>query len=172
MSEIEAAGYIPAPPPRVFAFLADLENHWHLADPFIEIVSLERPSPDAGAHGGRIRMHGPFGLALTAVTRVLEATPAESMSGSAHVGRSTRARVRWGLTPHHGGTWVDLSAELEQADVVDRLVLALGARTWFRRRFAAVIRRLGDRFSTTMAAEPRNRSPRRSPYLQKRPEHC
>ena len=93
-------------------------------------------------------MHGPFGLALTAVTRVLEATPAESMSGSAQVGRSTRAWVRWGLTPHYGGTWVDLSAELEQADAVDRLLLALRARTWFRRRFAAVIRRLGDRFST------------------------
>ena len=85
MSEIAAAGFIPAPPPLVFAFLADLENHWHLADRFIEIRSLERPSPDTGAHGGRIPMHGPFGLALTAVTRVLEATPAESMSGSAQV---------------------------------------------------------------------------------------
>ncbi len=151
--EIEAAGFVPAPPPRVFAFLADLENHWHLADPFIEILSLERPSPEAGAHGGRIRMHGPFGLARTAVTCVLEATPTESMSGSAQVGRRTSARVRWGLTPHHGGTWVHLSAELEQANVVDRLLLALGGRTWFRRRFAAVIRRLGDRFSAAMAAE-------------------
>ncbi len=137
----------------MFAFLADLENHWHLADPFIEILSLERPSPEAGADGGRIRMHGPFGLALIAVTSVLEATPGESISGSARVGRSTRARVRWGLTPYQGGTWVDLSAELEQAAVVDRLLLALGARTWFRRRFAAVIGRLGDRFSTTMAPE-------------------
>jgi hypothetical protein len=36
VSEIEAAGFIPASRPRVFAFLADLENHWHLADPFIE----------------------------------------------------------------------------------------------------------------------------------------
>ncbi len=138
----------------MYAFLADLENHWHLADPFIEILSLDRPSPQADARGGRIRIHGPFGLALTAVTRVLEATPAESMSGSAQVGRSTCARVSWRLTAHHGGTWVNLSAELEQADVVERLVLALGARTWFCRRFAAVIRRLGDRFSTTMAAEP------------------
>jgi hypothetical protein len=109
-------------------------------------------------------MHGPFDLALTAVTRVLEATPAESLSGSAQVGRSARGRMRWELTPHHGGTWVHLCAELEQANVIDRLLLALGARRWFSRRFAAVIRRLGDRFSRPWRPRPRNRGPRRSPY--------
>lgn len=70
MREIKAGGYVPAPRAPIFEFLADLENHWQLAGPFIEVVGLERPSgqSDAPAVGGRVRMRGPLGLWRTAHT--------------------------------------------------------------------------------------------------------
>ncbi|HEV2773947.1 MAG TPA: hypothetical protein VGV57_14170, partial [Thermoleophilaceae bacterium] len=50
--------------------------------------------------------------AVTAEQIVVAAEAAESMSGSAR-GPEHSCPVRWGLTPYRGGTWVDLSAELE-----------------------------------------------------------
>ena len=40
---------IPAPREQVFAFLADLENHWLITDRFVRVLSLEGP---AGARQG------------------------------------------------------------------------------------------------------------------------
>ena len=44
---IEADGLIPAGREAVFAFLADLANHWDLADRWVEVVSLT-PAHDGG----------------------------------------------------------------------------------------------------------------------------
>lgn len=75
----------------VFGFLADLENHWLLTDRFVEVLTLDR-SPDGGpAHGGRVRIRGPLGLARTAETRVAEADPPHSIAGTAAVGRRFEA---------------------------------------------------------------------------------
>ena len=46
-TRIAAERVVAASPPVVFAFLADLENHWLLTDRFVEVLTLERP-PGAG----------------------------------------------------------------------------------------------------------------------------
>jgi hypothetical protein len=148
MNSIDAAGFVPATPERVFEFLAALENHWELADRFIDVLELDRPPADApGAQGGRVQMQGPLGLSRTATTRVLAADPPREMRGTADVGRGTRARVTWSLAPTGTGTWVSLSARVESASPLDRALLALGGRLWLRRRFSAVIGRLHERFA-------------------------
>jgi hypothetical protein len=144
--ELAAAGLVPTAAERVFEFLADLENHWRLADRFIEVVTLN--GPPGARNGGRVRMRGPLGLRRTAMTRVEAAHPTYLMIGTAEVGRRTRACVSWALTPQDGGTSVRLTAALDEAGLFDRLLLLLGGRWWMRRRFVGVLVRLAEQFAT------------------------
>jgi Polyketide cyclase / dehydrase and lipid transport len=147
---MSATHFVDAPRAQVFDYLLDLENHWQLADRFIEVLELERSpgrSPEGLVHGGRVRMHGPLGMRRTATTRVLTTDPQHSISGTAELAGGTRARVMWRLWDDRGGTQVELSAELERAGALDRLLLALGGRRWLRGHFASTLETLGRRFA-------------------------
>jgi hypothetical protein len=144
---IEAAAVVPAAPGAVFEFLSELENHWRVADRFVEVVSLE-PA------GGVVRVSGPLALRRTAVTRVERAERPSLLVGTADMGRHTRARVSWRLTPRDPGTLVRLVAEVERAGPIDRLLLALGGRGWLERRFASALAHLARHFG---AREPTGR---------------
>jgi len=137
---IEASGVVPAAPEAVFRFLSKLENHWHLADRWIEVVELNDGS-------GRVRMHGPLGLRRTARTIVLDAQPDHVMHGTAELSGGTRAQIAWVLSEDAAGTAVRLSAELENATVPDRVLLTLGGAHWMRRRFDAILETLAGQFS-------------------------
>jgi hypothetical protein len=137
---------IAAPADTLFAYLADLERHWELADRFIEVVSLERPSDGGPARGGVVRMRGPLGIRRAARTRVVEADSPTRLAGSAEVG-STTARVSWTLQPDGDHTRMRLEAMVEHASPLDRAVLALGGRRWPERRFAAILATLEHRVS-------------------------
>ena len=141
--EIRASRLVQAPQEEVFEFLADLENHWRLADRFVGVLTLDR---EAGgpAHGGRVCMRGPLGVRRTAATRVLAADPPQQMVGVAELGRRTRAFVRWKLSEGEGGTGVRLEATADRVGWLDRLLLVLGGRAWLERRFRAVLDRLAD----------------------------
>jgi uncharacterized protein YndB with AHSA1/START domain len=143
--EIRASRLVHARQKEVFEFLADLENHWRLADRFIDVVTLEREA-DGRAHGGRVRMRGPLGVRRTAATRVLAADPAQQVVGVAEMGRRTRAFVRWKLNVREGGTEVRLEATVDRIGGLDRLLLVLGGRAWLERRFRAVLVRLAEAF--------------------------
>jgi len=146
--EISAAGQVPATQEEVFAFLSDLENHWLLADRFVEVLTLDR-GPEGAARGGRVRIRGPLGLGRTATTRVVSTDSPVAMTGTADVSGGTRAVIRWSLERDSGATRVELAAHLERAGRLDRLLLALGGRRWVRRRFAAILQTLSRRFSAS-----------------------
>ena len=129
----------------VFAYLADLEQHWQLADRIIEVVSLERAPGQGPAVGGVVRMRGPFGLGRNARTRVAEVVAPSRLSGTAEVGRRTRARVTWTLRPSRTGTAVRLEAVVERAGSLDAMLLAAGGRAWMKRRFGALLETLERR---------------------------
>jgi hypothetical protein len=143
---IEAAQMVPAPPEQVFELLADLRNHWRLEERFVELGGLDGSGPH-GPTGGRVRIRGPLGLSRTARTRVLGAeAPGASragvLRGRADVGRRTVGRVAWTIQPSDRGSWVTLSAEVEAATPVDRLLLVLGGRRWLARLFSSAVERL------------------------------
>jgi uncharacterized protein YndB with AHSA1/START domain len=145
---VVAERVVAAPLAAVFDFLADLENHWLLTDRFVEVLTLERPAGGGPAHGGRVRIRGPLGIARTAETRVAEAHPPRWIAGTASVGGRTDAQVRWTLAPEAGRTLVRLEAEVQRAGAVETLLLAAGGRRWLGRRFDSVLatlaRRMGD----------------------------
>jgi uncharacterized protein YndB with AHSA1/START domain len=135
-------------PEALFDFLSDLENHWLLTDRFVEVLELDRESLDRPAHGGRVRVHGPFGLRRTVVTRVVEVDQPSLIAGTAALGPGTLALVSWTLRPDGEGTRVRLAARLERASTVDRLLLAAGGRAWMRRRFARILATLDGSVAT------------------------
>ena len=137
---------MPAAQADVYAFLADLENHWRMAGRFVEVVELRGP---VGARdGGRVRIRAPLGLRRTAVTEVVETREPEWLRGCAEVGR-TQARVRWTLRPADGMTDVRLEAAVVRAGAVDRILLALGGRWWLRRRFRSTLEHLLAHFNSS-----------------------
>jgi hypothetical protein len=143
-SEITAARTVAHDPAAVFAFLADLQNHWLLEDRFVELGGV-----DADGRGGRVLVRGPLGLSREARTEVLGADPpADGRPGTLHgralIGRATVGRVRWELVPSEHGTAVRLSASVESASLADRVLLAFGGRWWLGRIFASALRRLDD----------------------------
>ena len=153
MSRIASAQReVAAPPDTLFAYLADLEQHWQLADRFIEVVRIERPADGGPARGGVVRMRGPLGIRRTARTNVVGAEPPARLSGVAHVGSGTIARVSWTLHPAGAGTGVRLEATVEHASLLDRALLALGGRRWLERRFGTILETLERRIG---AAAPR-----------------
>jgi uncharacterized protein YndB with AHSA1/START domain len=143
--EISAAGQVAASPEEVFAFLSDLENHWLLADRFVEVLTLDRGS-DGAVHGGSVRMRGPLGLGRTATTRVVSTESPVAMTGTADLSGGTRAVIHWRLARDGGPTRVELAAHLERAGSLDRLLLALGGRRWIRRRFSSILQTLARHF--------------------------
>jgi uncharacterized protein YndB with AHSA1/START domain len=138
--QIVAERVVPADREALFAFLSDLENHWRVADRFVEVVSLD--GPPGARHGGAVKVKGPLGLARTASTTVEETESPSRLMGRADVPPGTTARVRWTLTPEDGGTRVELAAEVERASVLDRVMLALGGRRWLEARFRGTLDRL------------------------------
>jgi hypothetical protein len=148
-SVVSAERAIAAPAETLFAYLADLEQHWQLADRFIEVVSLERSPGGGPARGGVVRMRGPLGISRAARTRVVEAEAPTRLAGSAEVGQATVARVSWTLTAADPHTQVRLDATVERAGRLDRALLALGGRRWLARRFEGILetlaRRVGER---------------------------
>jgi hypothetical protein len=138
---------VGASPPDVFLFLADLENHWLLVDRFVEVLTLERAPGGGPAHGGTVRVRGPFRVRRTARTRVVQARPHTSIAGTATVGAHTQARVHWTLRRATRGTLVRLEATVERAAWTEAIVLAMGGRRWLERRFASILETLARRLS-------------------------
>jgi uncharacterized protein YndB with AHSA1/START domain len=149
-SDIEAATIVPAPAGDVFAFLTDLENHWLVADRFVEVITLDGP---VGARtGGMVALRGPLRLRRTARTRVRSATAPWRMAGTAEIGARTLATVRWTLDERGPETAVALAATVERAALLDRILLAAGGRRWLGRRFERTLNRLAAHFNATKPA--------------------
>jgi uncharacterized protein YndB with AHSA1/START domain len=134
MTTIQASGRVGAPRASVFEFLSNLDNHWLLADRFIEVVSLD------GGTGGRVRVRGPAGLSRVADTTIDSVEPPRVISGTARVGDETTARVSWQLEEEGGDvTQVRITATVLEASPGDRLLLTLGGQAWLERSFGRIL---------------------------------
>ncbi|MEX0992445.1 MAG: SRPBCC family protein [Solirubrobacterales bacterium] len=141
-SPIAAVRTIGAERERAFEFLSNLDNHWLLADRFVEVLDVDAAAASTRNGNGRVRIKGPLGAGRTVATRVLDVESPRRISGLAQVGRVTVAQVTWKLEHAERGVRVRLVAEVERAGTLDRLLLAAGGRRWLHARFEAVLARL------------------------------
>lgn len=150
VQSLSAERVIRQEPEQVYEFLAELENHWRLDDRLLRLECL-----DTGTGASRIAIRGPLGLRRTARIRLTDTEPARRVTGAAEVGRDTRARVTWTITPRERGSCVGVEATVLSAGALDRLLLAVGGRRWMRRRFARVL----DQLAHALEAEPAGQLP-------------
>ena len=147
MPVLGAERLVRQPPPEVYAFLAELRNHWRLDDRLLRLAHLD---PDGD--GGRIVIRGPLGVRRTARIRLTDLAPPGSVTGEAAVGRRTRARVRWTIAPHARGSRVGVEAMVLNAAPLDRLLLAGGGAAWMRRRLRAALTRAANALDAPAAS--------------------
>jgi uncharacterized protein YndB with AHSA1/START domain len=136
---VRAEGDLEQSPERVFAFLGDLRNHWRLSRRFVELERLDRD-----AEGAWVRIRGPLGLSRHAHTRIDETDPPRLLRGRAELGPETVGRIRWTVEPCGSGSRVTLEAEVVEASLVDRLVLALGGRRWIALGLREAVEQLAE----------------------------
>ena len=133
---IEAIRQIRHPPDRVFEFLSDLRNHWRLEErAFLELEEV-------GESSGVIRLRGPIGLSRKVRTRVLEAERPLRVAGRADLRGGTVGLVAWEIRPDVAGARVRLSADVAEASLPDRVLLALGGEAWLGRLFMRALANL------------------------------
>jgi hypothetical protein len=144
---IEAVGEVPAAREEVFAFLASLPNHWGPGQP---LDRGDRPAGGGAARWKRTQWRGdpdpwPARAASHRTHRgARRRAPGEDLGTGRAPGRDRRDRH---LVPR-GGEPGDEGAPggLETSSPLDRLLLALGGRTWLRRHFATVLETLAAQF--------------------------
>ena len=141
-----ASTVVAAPPEAVFGYLSVLDNHWELMAGAVERL-------DSDDSSSVVRLTGPFGIERTAHTRLVEADPPWLMVGSAQVGSGGRGTVTWELAPVDDGTRVQLAATVDHAGRRERLLLELGGRAWFRRRFRHALSQLRERFADSLSSD-------------------
>ncbi|HEX8086655.1 MAG TPA: SRPBCC family protein [Solirubrobacteraceae bacterium] len=137
---IRARRRVGHPPERVFAFLAELDNHWQLGDRYLRLESV-----DDDRRGARVGIRTPWGVRRTARTAVAIALSPRRFGGTASIGRRTLAHVWWAIEPRGSAeSLVALEATIDRASPLDRVLLALGGRWWLERRFDRAVARLDD----------------------------
>jgi polyketide cyclase/dehydrase/lipid transport protein len=134
---IAAEHRVARSPQAIHAFLADLSNHRHLTDRYLQLRDVA-----PGGRGGHIVVGTPLGLRRTARTDVTTVQAPFRFGGTAAIGRRTTARVDWTIEPAVDGACVRLQAIVLNAGPLDRALLAVGGRAWLRRRFRRALERL------------------------------
>jgi hypothetical protein len=127
---------VPGSRQELFDHLSRLENHWALADRWIQVSELD-------GRGARVRVRGPLGIARTARTSLDRVEEPHLLLGTATLDGGTRAAIEWLFEPASAGlARVTLSATVLSASPTDRMLLACGGRIWLRRRLRATLARL------------------------------
>jgi hypothetical protein len=137
---IAVAAPVAAPIARVFAFLADPENHWRLAGRRLDLIDLHDGEE---LRGGAMLIRGPLRIRRRADTHVAAIREPHLIAGVARLGPRTRAIVRWELDQDSAeSTRVVLTADPCSLSRGDRWLLRLGGTRWIRALFAETIEQL------------------------------
>ena len=133
---------LPVGRDEAFAFLSHPHNHRRLVTDRIALRELDVGS-DGTLRGAHMVLRGPLWLRRAARTRVVSSRTPAHLAGTARIGSGTEVSVRWDLERAGADTTVAaLSATVTRLALTERILLAVGGRTWVRRLFDATLQQL------------------------------
>jgi uncharacterized protein YndB with AHSA1/START domain len=151
---------IARPREEVFEYLADIANHAEFSDHYLVDWHLTREDPYGTGAGARFRIKAPLNRFSWADVTFVEVQPPFRIVERGRGGKYNRIKMLGGytLSPGPGNTTkVEYTLETVPVMMSDRLLEAVGGRSWTRRKASKALRRL-----RTILEENRGRGQRAS----------
>jgi uncharacterized protein YndB with AHSA1/START domain len=129
----------------VFDYLQDIANHPEFTDHYLVDWHLTREDSVGLGAGARFRVKAPGNRFSWGDSTFTEVTAPRRIVERGRTGKANRIRTLgvYELTPAPGGaTRVQFSVETEARVLSDRIMEALGGRSWLKRKNAKAMRRL------------------------------
>jgi uncharacterized protein YndB with AHSA1/START domain len=136
---------IAKPREEVFEYLADIANHAEFTDHYLVDWHLTREDTYGTGAGARFRIKAPLNRFSWADMTFAELQPPFKIVERGRGGKFNRIRMlgTYTLSPGPGNTTkVQYTLETQPAQPSDRLMEALGGRSWSRRKASKAMRRL------------------------------
>jgi uncharacterized protein YndB with AHSA1/START domain len=151
---------IARPREQIYEYLADIANHPEFTDHYLVDWHLTRVESYGTGAGARFRIKAPLNRFSWADFTFAELQPPYRIVERGRGGKFNRIRMlgTYTLSPGPGNTTrVEYTLETVPAQISDKLMEALGGRSWSRRKAAKALRRL-----RTILEEGRGRGTRAS----------
>ena len=145
MDPVTVSTVISAPREEVFDYLQDIANHEEFTDHYLVDWHLTRIDSVGRGAGARFRVTAPRNRFSWADVTFVEVERPHRIVEVGRTGKNNRVRTLgvYELTPGaHGSTRVSFTIETQPVTLSDRLIDALGARGWMKRKNARAMRRL------------------------------
>ncbi|TMM02335.1 MAG: SRPBCC family protein [Actinobacteria bacterium] len=145
MDPITVSTTISRPREEVFEYLADIANHAEFTDHYLVDWHLTREDPYGRGAGARFRVKAPLARFSWADMTFADVQPPYKIVEHGRGGKYNRIRMlgTYTLSPAPSGTTkVEYTLETVPVMPSDRLMEALGGRTWSKRQASRAMRRL------------------------------
>ncbi len=145
MDPFTVATTIAKPREQVFEYLADIANHPEFSDHYLVDWHLTRVQTYGTGAGARFRIKAPMNRFSWADMSFAELQPPYRIVERGRGGKYNRIRMLGTYTLSPGpanSTRVQYTLETEPSQLSDKLLDALGGRSWSRRQAAKAMRRL------------------------------
>jgi uncharacterized protein YndB with AHSA1/START domain len=142
---LTASTVISAPREQVFDYLADIANHSEFTDHYLVDWHLTRIDSVGHGAGARFRVKAPGNRFSWAEVSFADVERPHRIIEVGRTGKNNRIRTvaAWELAQGASGTTrVRFTLQTMPATLSDRIVEALGARAWMRRKTERALRRL------------------------------
>jgi uncharacterized protein YndB with AHSA1/START domain len=136
---------ISRPREDVFEYLADIANHAEFTDHYLVDWHLTRVDPYGKGAGARFRVNAPLNRFSWADVTFADVQPPYKIVEQGRGGKYNRIRMlgTYTLSPGPSGTTkVEYTLETVPVMPSDRLMEALGGRSWSKRQASRAMRRL------------------------------
>ncbi len=145
MDPVTVSTVVSAPAEEIFDYLQDIANHPEFTDHYLVDWRLTRIDSVGVGAGARFRVKAPGNRYSWADVTFSEVQRPHRIVEVGRTGKSNRIRTLgvYELSPASGGaTRVSFTLQTAPATFADRMMEALGARAWMRRKGQKAMRRL------------------------------
>src|SRR5579871_2472755 len=145
MEPVTVSIIVGRPREEVFDYLADIANHAEFTDHYLTDWHLTRENPVGRGAGARFRVNAPLNRFSWMGVSFIEVDRPWRIVSAGRGGKYNRIRAMTVFTLEPAAddtTRVKMTVETEPVTISDRLMEALGQRSWTRRQSRRALHRL------------------------------